>query len=363
MSRSRIEFTKRRNNASKHKADQRFRADADIHDDEESIESTDHEDDDSDSEDDRTSGYSPDVLSPESTEWIGICRCLALNMNRFETDGVGKSFTSGHGSPDGLGYFMVHQRGTDPNDTGAAEHPCYYSFNPGEMAAFPFHDACLEVFAHSLKLKDAEVDKDVLFDVMELQRSLSDTVRHLGLDYTNFEGAEQFWQCYSGLEYCVADPSPASGLFKAIQDAMPEEILSSRPTTFDFARKVRNDPLDTLPYAVIHNIFEYLDINDALALRQASWHVFQWTRGDTTIFGKQMIRLHLSPWFWEVDDFVSSIDDPAFDFTRFFLWLEAVTEPKVGMSGPFLGVANRWRIWDTCQRLVLEYQDRVDVRR
>jgi len=112
MLRSRIEFTKRRNNAPKHKADHKVRADADNHDDEESIESTDHEDDDYDSEDDRTSGYSPDVLSRESTEWIGVCRCLALNMDRLETDGVGKTFISGHGSPDGLGYFMVHQGGT-----------------------------------------------------------------------------------------------------------------------------------------------------------------------------------------------------------------------------------------------------------
>jgi hypothetical protein len=243
----------------------------------------------------------------------------------------------------------------DPNDTGATEHPCYYSFNPGETAAFPFHDACLEIFARSLGLRDAKIENDVLYDVMESHRSASDSVRYLDLDYTHLEGAEQFWQCYSSLEYCVADPSPTSGLVKIVQDSMPMELLSSRPSAFDFLHKVRHDPLDMLPFAVIHNIFEHIDINDALALRQASWHVFQWTRSDTIGFGKQMIRLHLSPWFWEVDDFVSSIDDPAFDFTRFFLWLEAVTEPKVGMEGPFLGIANRWRIWDTCRQLVLDY--------
>jgi hypothetical protein len=191
---------------------------------------------------------------------------------------------------------------------------------------------------------------------MESHRSASDTVRHLDLDYTHLEGAEQFWQCYSSLEYCVADPNPASGLVQTIRDSMPEQLLNSRPSAFDFSHKVRNDPIDTLSYAVIHNIFEYLDINDALALRQASWHVFNWTRGDTTRFGKQMIRLHLSPWLWEVDAFVSSIGNPAFDFTRFFLWLEAATEPKTGMSGPFLGVANRWRIWDTCSQLAHDYQ-------
>lgn len=118
MLKSRIEFTKRRTSTPGRKADyaeasiaESARTDTDNHDDEESIESTEDEDDYSDSEDDRTSGYNPDVLSLESTEWIGVCRCLALNMDQFEIDGAGKVFLSGYGSPDGLGYFMVHQRG------------------------------------------------------------------------------------------------------------------------------------------------------------------------------------------------------------------------------------------------------------
>ena len=107
----RIEFTNRRSDASKRKADYNVRVDADNQDDEENIESTDHEDDYSDFEDDCSSGYNPSSLSPKSVEWIDVCRCLALNMDLFETDRVGKAFISGHGSPDGLGYFIVHQRG------------------------------------------------------------------------------------------------------------------------------------------------------------------------------------------------------------------------------------------------------------
>lgn len=239
------------------------------------------------------------------------------------------------------------------------EHPCYYSFNTGETAAFPFHDACLDIFTRSLGLRETEIDKDVLYDVMESHRSTSDSHRRLDLNYTYLEGAEQYWQCHSGLEYCVADPSLSSNMAQIIRASMPEGLLSCKLPAFDFSCKVRSDSLDTLPHDVVYNIMEYLDINDTLSLRQASWRVFDWTRGDTTRFGKQMIRLHLSPWLWEVDHFVSSIDGPSFDLARFFLWLEAVTEPKFGMSGPFLGVANRWRIWDTCQQLVLDYQDRV----
>ncbi|KAF3035100.1 hypothetical protein E8E12_003677 [Didymella heteroderae] len=366
MLKSRIEVTKWQNNAPVRKADQdktstieSVQTDINYDEEEESLGSGEDEDEYSDLEDDRTPGYSPGVLTPGDTEWIGMCRCLALNMDRFETDGAGRAFISGHGTPDGLGYFMVRQGGTDLNDTRAAEHPCYHSFNSGETAAFPFHDACYEVFARSLGIREAEINKDVLYDVMELHRSPSDMLRHLDLDYAHLEGAEQFWQCFSGLEYCVADPSPVSSMSQIIRDSMPRELLSTKRSTFNLAHKVCIDPLDTLPYDIVHNIFEYLDINDTLALRQASWHVFDWTRGDTTRFGKQMIRLHLSPWFWEVDDVVSSIDDPAFDFTRFFLWLEAATEPKFGMTGTFMGIANRWRIWDTCQQLRCDYQDCV----
>jgi hypothetical protein len=251
----------------------------------------------------------------------------------------------------------------DPNDTGALEYPCYDTFNPGDTAAFPFHDACIKTFTRSLGLRDMEVNLNVLYDVMKSHRPASDMLRHLGLNYTYLEGAGQFWECCSGLEYCVADPSPTSSLTQIILDFMPKDLLSTKSPTFDFSHKVRDDGLDVLPYNVVHNVFEYLNIRDTLALRQACWHVFNQTRNNTKRFGKQMIQLHLSPWFWEVDDLVSSIDDPAFNFTRFFLWLEAATEPKVGMSGAFLGVANRWRIWNTCQQLTLDYEERVSARR
>lgn len=46
-------------------------------------------------------------------------------------------------------------------------------------------------------------------------------------------------------------------------------------------------------------------------------------------------------------------------YLDFFLWLEAVTEAKMGIKGPVLGIANRRRIWSACQQLVCDYQERV----
>jgi hypothetical protein len=119
MLKSRIEFSRRQIVAPARKTDrdkthlgENAKTNAAACDDEESIGSDDDEDESSESEDDRTAGYNPDVLSQESVGWVGECRCLALNMDRYEIDGVGRAFVSGHGSPDGLGYFNVHQRGS-----------------------------------------------------------------------------------------------------------------------------------------------------------------------------------------------------------------------------------------------------------
>lgn len=106
---------------------------------------------------------------------------------------------------------------------------------------------CYENFARSLRLRDAEVGRDILYDIIESYRSVSDTARCLGLNYTHMDGAEQFWQCHPGLEYCVADPSPASSLGTIVRDSMPKEFLGNKASVFDFSHKVRNDPLDNLP--------------------------------------------------------------------------------------------------------------------
>ena len=150
-----------------------------------------------------------------------------------------------------------------------------------------------------------------------------------------------------------------SDLGNTVLKTLPEALRKERPTHLDLSQRVRRDLFATLPDNVLPNIIEHLELNDTLVLREASWHVLNWSQCNVRMFGMQMIRLHLLPWFWEMEDFVASISDPDFDWLRCFLWLEAVTEPKMNMSGPFIGVANRYRIWDACQQLLYDYQERL----
>lgn len=67
----------------------------------------------SDDEDEEPPGYNLEILSPKDVEWANKGRCIALNMNRFESDGIGKAFISGRGRPDNLGGFLIMTRGID----------------------------------------------------------------------------------------------------------------------------------------------------------------------------------------------------------------------------------------------------------
>ena len=85
---------------------------------------------------------------------------------------------------------------------------------------------------------------------------------------------------------------------------------------------------------------------------QASQHVCTITREPQYWAG--MIQYHLAPWFWELGDLVA--EQNFVDYKGLFLWLEAVTRPRKGVSGPWMGLANRRRIWGVCGQLADAYR-------
>lgn len=66
-----------------------------------------------------------------------------------------------------------------------------------------------------------------------------------------------------------------------------------------------------------------------------------------------MIEYHLMPWFWEISNLIS--DQNFLDYKGVFVWLEKVTRPRKGVKGPWMGVANRRRIWKVCGLLEEDY--------
>jgi hypothetical protein len=142
--------------------------------------------------------YDPSVSKFENFQWINRCRCLAFNT---AATGMTKAFTSGRGKYDDYGSFRVLKEGSDANDTGEDHHSCYFSSDPNDMYAFPFHEACYKILSRRLGCDDEKgIDKDVLYSVMK--QNGKDYGRYLDLNYGGIQGMKQFWECLPGEEVC-----------------------------------------------------------------------------------------------------------------------------------------------------------------
>ncbi|KAF1846217.1 uncharacterized protein K460DRAFT_386525 [Cucurbitaria berberidis CBS 394.84] len=294
--------------------------------------------------------YDPSILNPEDVKWIDRCRCLGFNA---DAPGVTKAFISGRGTYNDYGGFDIKKPGRDPNDTGEDQHSCFYSYDPNTLPAFPFHEACFDILAKSLGYDDRSmVNKDVLYTI--IAQNLDKYLRAPRLDYGLVQECGQFWECLPGEEYSVSDPGPKPGFEEVLPSMIPATLFDST-TSVDLAHKVRNDPLAVLPYDVLHGIIDRLSVDDTMSLMSASSHVLSSTR--EVSFWRYMLRRHILRWFWELDTMlVKSILPDTFDHKALFLWVNSVTKPEFGSTGPLVGIANRRRIWTACQPLVPEYQ-------
>ncbi|KAF9690589.1 hypothetical protein EKO04_011428 [Ascochyta lentis] len=297
--------------------------------------------------------FDPRLLALEDIKWLDRCRTLGYNA---QASGITKAFISGLGRYDDYGSFRIKKPGNDPNDIGADEYDCYRA-GGGDIddSTFPFHEACYRVLARNLGYEDPkEIDKDVLYGIMRQCSEEWGSV--LNLDYGGVE-AEQFWSCQPGEEYTVCRPDKDLNTSSILPSLMPAKLLHTS-TTPDLFKKVQHDALNVLPFDILYTMFQHLKIQDILNLMQASWHVYSLTRDRS--FWRQMIRSHLAPWFWELDRTAALFEaHPNLDYKGMFLWLNMATHPKCGMEGPFMGIANRRRIWNVCEQLSPIYNLKV----
>jgi hypothetical protein len=139
---------------------------------------------------------------------------------------------------------------------------------------------------------------------------------------------------------------------------MSRRTFDKLPTKLDLGSKVRDDPFTKLPHDILNLIYPYLPHEGVLAFRQASWHVFQSTCDNS--FWKRMIRREILPWFWELEPFVQpSLVLDTIDAKGLYFWLDKVTTPTFGMEGPFMGIANRRRMWRVCEEIKKLYMERI----
>lgn len=155
------------------------------------------------------------------------------------------------------------------------------------------------------------------------------------------------------------DPRLRPDISRTIQAMLSPQMFAQPSCLPDLSPKVHNDPFTTLPYDIIVMVTPYLSVQDIFSLLQASLPINKLTNSPN--FWQWMIRVHILTWFPEIEDLFTSSEalgnDP--DFKRVFLWLFSVTKPEFGMKGPFIGIANRRRIWNAIQPLALLYLDKI----
>jgi hypothetical protein len=296
--------------------------------------------------------YDPEKLQADEVRWLNRSRALAFNPS---ASGVTKAFISGCGRYDDYGTFSVRKPGQDPNDNHEDDLNCYHAYNPDQIPCFPFHEECYKILANVLGYEKYQaIDKDVLYAVMTAHGN----DRGLKLPYGEFSGAEQFWECIPGEEFSVCDPGPRLGFEDVLQSMLPASLFDGLTRSLGLSEKVRHDPWQIVPYDVLLDIFEHVGTGDVLALMSASTHVLATTCN--VAFWKHMLRVRILPWFWELNTLLKNSTLPeTFDYKGLFVCINNVTAPEYGMEGPFMGIANRRRIWQACQPLVPMYKHKV----
>jgi hypothetical protein len=144
-----------------------------------------------------------------------------------------------------------------------------------------------------------------------------------------------------------------------------QEYLRASPTPEDLTgsalrlgldQRMIYDPFRDLPYEILHRIFSFLPGDSILELIVASWPVHSVTRSN--LFWKKLILSDM-PWLWEFERAVIADLAGQVDFKNLYLDLNRKTKAKLNMRGPFLGLANRRRIWGVCEQLVGLYLKRT----
>lgn len=331
--------------------------------------------------------YDPDVITKEESKWTLDLQCLGFNSKLAS---LSKAFLSGFGTFEDYGGLNV-DAGDDPNYPDDAFFSAYTDFSSGEGYVYPFHPKCLDIFRLLLAHKSGsgetpvsvdgswvpqsfDLDKDTLFAVLD-ERS---GAYRLEIDYGDPEPPhEQLWESRPGEELLIADPTCDDELVRGlILDAwhnVDNHVpLTGNATTF-VQTEDHNDPFAKLPFELLLNVISELESSSFMSLLNASPHVYRALDGNNSLWLSQ-IRKSM-PWFFELHDILDNLPDssndsygttnPKADTLRdkslrgFFVWAYRITTPRVGKTGPFMGVANRCRIWGVCQQLVDPYLARL----
>ncbi|KAL0262037.1 hypothetical protein SLS55_003472 [Diplodia seriata] len=282
-------------------------------------------------------GYDPEVVSPEDVQWTYKAQVLGFN----------------------------------PQATGIDNYRVY---DATQTACYPIHEPCLKLLTRVLCGNDNidNLDKDTLYHIIS---------GLMGWDLPKLDYGEpsvehdQWWWSKPGEEtanakmmviYPLSNPTFTTLLRNTVSTddfALPTPPGTTDPaTSASLSARVRRDPFARLPYDITHQILLLLPAEAVPRLATASYPVHAAVRSSARNpgFWRQALR-RCMPWFWELHVLMrhGTVDPEETDFKGLFLWLEACTRPRRGLEGPFMGVANRRRVWGVCEQYDALYVRRV----
>ncbi|KAK3319995.1 hypothetical protein B0T19DRAFT_276705 [Cercophora scortea] len=181
---------------------------------------------------------------------------------------------------------------------------------------------------------------------------------HLTLDYGPVNEAHQdHWHAIPGLEYVVANPG-VPGVLEHIRPLIKSCSSGSLGDDhmLDLENRVVNDPFGKITYDVLYEIARLMSTKSLLNLCSASCRVDCVLSAGNGEFWRHRIRTQL-PWFhgtFQALEAEGIMDNRA--IKGLVAMLDPLTTPRMGLTGVFMGMANRRRIWGLCEQLKVAYR-------
>ncbi|KAK0647023.1 hypothetical protein B0T16DRAFT_171869 [Cercophora newfieldiana] len=314
-------------------------------------------------------GYDQNIIQHVEVLWTEIM--LILGLKRDETACiVGPAFLE-HGSGSSGVELDADEDGRYRTLRSHGKFYTYINSNGFDYAwkpLFPFHWPCYKLLARALTETNSnvpvatttnQIDKHVLFIVME--RKINTASKCLNLDYGLAATSQDYcWRSIPGYELLVApfDETPSTSTLLRTTCTISPDALHFPAVKGDLTAKVKSDPFQKLPNEIIGIILGFpIDIVSVLNLCRASWSV-RCVLQDNDLFWKGRIRIDL-PCFFELHQLMA--EDPELlrgkNVKGLLLALHEMTRPMKGMTGPFMGLANRRRVWSVCEQIAALYWD------
>lgn len=346
--------------------------------------------------------YMPGVITKAETAWTEYLQCLGNILDSRCLPGT-------HDPPGDVALSVIGSA----QDYGEVclESFCSHKALPGLIVGrastydvrdreslIPFHLKCFELFQQVLVFKTGHqfktrllldgsweqvtpcrnLDKSLLYGL--LWELIGKTGQCLQISYGQPEPSlDYMWVAEPDMELHVADPNQKNDLIRGIihnawlriNHHASNEIRNSTQAT------EQHDPFVQLPFEILLIITSALNASSVMSLLHASPYAHRIFDGNE-LFWTRQFQQHM-PWFYEMRDYLSESLGPANTGTRdlvssldtnpshrgslrrFFAWANHITTPRVGMTGPFMGVGNRRRIWGVCAHLVDLYLARIDL--